>query len=340
MCGTAERVTVLAKYQRLEAEGVWRADDVAQRRDVIVSIGDATLTISDLNETALTHWSLAAVERVNPGERPAIFTPGADAPETLEIADGEMIDALMKVLRAIRRKGRHPGRLRLGMIGGGLVLSVVLGVLWLPGALARYSAAIVPEAARTEIGALLVQDVVRLTGAPCSEAAGQAALDRLSRRLFPGTRTKVLVMPSALQDTAHLPGGTILVSRSLVEDHETPDVLAGALLAEDLRRRDRDPFARAVRDGGLLAALRLLTSGKVPPEALARHAERVVASSPSPVAAAALAERFREAELRPGEFAATLGVEGAVLAAATEDLPAAPLLTDSGWIALQQICEE
>ena len=54
-------MTVLAEYQRLEAEGVWRADEDAQRRDVIVSIGEATLTLTDLNEVALTHWSLPAI---------------------------------------------------------------------------------------------------------------------------------------------------------------------------------------------------------------------------------------------------------------------------------------
>jgi hypothetical protein len=332
-------VTVLAKYQRLEAEGVWRADEDAQRRDVIVSIGDATLTISDLNEAALTHWSLAAVERVNPGERPGVFTPGADAPETLEIADAEMIDALMKVLRAIRRQGRHPGRLRVGLIAGGLALTLGLVLFWLPGALARYAAAIVPEAARVEAGAGLLNEVARLTGAPCRDTSGQAALDRLARRLFPQGATRILVLPSALRGTAHLPGGTILAGRELVEDHETAEILVGALLAEDVRRRETDPFARAVRDTGLFAEIRLLTTGEVPPAALAAHAEAIVGARPTPVAVETLAARFREAEVRPGAFAETLGGDADALVAGTEGLPAAPLLTDSGWIALQQICE-
>ena len=48
-------MTVLAKYQRLEAEGLWRPDPAAQRRDVIVSIGDATLTIATGNGSVLSH---------------------------------------------------------------------------------------------------------------------------------------------------------------------------------------------------------------------------------------------------------------------------------------------
>ena len=99
-------MTVLAKYQRLETEGVWRATPDAQRRDVIVSIGDATITISAGNGTALTHWSLPAIQRLNPGERPALYQPGEGSLETLEIAEAEMIDAVEKVLKAIR-KGAH-----------------------------------------------------------------------------------------------------------------------------------------------------------------------------------------------------------------------------------------
>lgn len=331
---------MLAKYQRLEAEGVWRADDSAQRRDVIVSIGDATLTLTDLNETALTHWSLAAVERSNPGQRPAIFTPGADALETLEIADTEMIDALMKVLRAIRRQGRHPGRLRFGLIATGLSAVILSGLFWLPGALARYAAAVVPESTRVDIGQALVREVSRLAGAPCGDASGQSALDRLAARLFPDTETRVLVLPSALQSTEHLTGGVFLVSHTLIEDYETPEVVAGALLAEDVRRRAQDPFVRAMRDGGLGASVRLLTTGRVPEVALAVHAESVVGNTPRSVDINLLAERFLEAEVRPGAFSTTLKSGRDVLETATAGIPAGPLLSDGEWIALQQICEE
>ena len=105
-------MTVLAEYQRLEAEGVWRASRDAQRRDVTVSIGKATLTITAPNGTALTHWSLPAVVRLNPGETPAVFGPGRDPTETLEIAETEMVEAIDRVLSAIRRP--NLGRTSLG----------------------------------------------------------------------------------------------------------------------------------------------------------------------------------------------------------------------------------
>ena len=65
-------MTAFREYERLEATGLWRATPEAQRREVLVSVGEATLTISDFQGRALTHWSLAAILRKNPGRMPAI----------------------------------------------------------------------------------------------------------------------------------------------------------------------------------------------------------------------------------------------------------------------------
>ncbi|QMU57276.1 MAG: hypothetical protein GKR98_03055 [Boseongicola sp.] len=335
-------MTVLDKYQRLEAEGIWRADADAQRRDVIVAIGDATLTITDLNEVALAHWSLPAVKRLNPGERPALFSPGDDAPETLEIADETMVDALRKVLRAIRRKGAHPGRLRALITISVLATIVLLSTLWLPGALARYTAAIVPEAARKQAGADLMENVERLTGAPCLDPSGRAALREFQTRLFPSRPPTLHVLPSAVRTTQHLPGDIILISHTLVEDFETPDVLAGFILAEDLRISAQDPFERMMHDAGIIAALQLLTKGTLPDTALVRHAEKLVASTPAAVPIRQLANKFTGAQTSPIEYSEVAGLSDADQEILEENAginDPQPLLSDSAWIALQHICE-
>ena len=82
--------TALAQYQRLESTGLWRETPEAQRRELIVRMGEATLILSDPRSGAVvTHWSLPAVERLNPGVTPALFSPGEDAAETIEIEAGE-----------------------------------------------------------------------------------------------------------------------------------------------------------------------------------------------------------------------------------------------------------
>ena len=48
-------MTVLAKYQRLECDAIWRAASDAQRQNVFVSLGDATLVIHDGADSALAH---------------------------------------------------------------------------------------------------------------------------------------------------------------------------------------------------------------------------------------------------------------------------------------------
>jgi hypothetical protein len=65
-------MTALSEFERLEAPGLWRPTPEAQRLNVIVSVGDATLTISDMQDRPLSHWSLPALHRLNPGKTPAL----------------------------------------------------------------------------------------------------------------------------------------------------------------------------------------------------------------------------------------------------------------------------
>jgi hypothetical protein len=102
-------MTALTKYQRLECPGLWRASPEDQRREVEVRFGEATLILIDPKSgSALSHWSLPAVERLNPGEDPPLFTPGTDALESLELTDPDMIDALQTVRRRSRRQPPAP----------------------------------------------------------------------------------------------------------------------------------------------------------------------------------------------------------------------------------------
>ncbi|MDP4989790.1 MAG: hypothetical protein NWQ37_01075, partial [Marivita lacus] len=107
-------MTALKEFQRLEAEGVWRATPADQRKDVIVSVGDASLTILDLRENVLAHWSVAAVARANKGQMPAIYHPDGDPGETLEFGEDsvQMIDAIERIRSAIDRTRPKPGKLR------------------------------------------------------------------------------------------------------------------------------------------------------------------------------------------------------------------------------------
>jgi hypothetical protein len=338
-------MTALSDYQRLEAAGVWRANPRAQRRDVVVSLGKATLVLTDPNDTALAHWSLAAVERRNPGENPAVFAPGADATEELELSDAEMIAAIERVRRAVAKARPAPGRLRTRLALAAAVLIVAGGALMIPEALIRQAARVAPPAARAEIGAQLVAHVERVAGAPCSSPAGDRALRRLETRLLGPEGGRIVVLGDGLATAAHVPGGTILVSHQLLENYETPEVAAGYILNERVAAMSSDPLLRLLDRTGTGAAFSLLTSGEVPDENLQDYAEYLLASGSEAMPDAALLAAFGEARVRATPYAQAMaagGVDTAALAAADPVPPelAMTILTDGDWVALQGICAD
>ena len=335
-------MTVLAEYQRLEAEGIWRPAPDAQRRGVIVSIGDATITIAAPNGTALTHWSLPAMRRLDVGEERAVYAPGEDAAETLEINDPEMVAALDRVLGSIRKRPAASRWAQRGVTLSVLAAVTAMAVFWLPGAITAYTASLVPAGARAQIGAAILEETRRVTGAPCSSPSGNRALTLLTERLFPTGGTRLVVLGSTLAGTENLPGGVILISHTLVEDYETPDVLAGHLVAETVRRDTRDPLARLLAAVPFRASLALLSTGRLRETDLARMAEWVVAAPSEPVAPDALVGPMLEAGVAPGAYARAVDISGETTGVLRSAVPenVRPVLEDTDWIALQRICLE
>ncbi len=340
-------MTALSEYQRLEATGLWRASPEAQRSEVIVSLGDATLVVSDMAERPLAHWSLPAIIRANPGERPAIYHPDGDPAETLELADSEaeMIAAIEKLRTAIARARPRPGRLR-RMIALGITLTVVAGaVFWLPDQLRRHALAVVPPVKRAEIGENLFNQMRGVTGAPCFEPGGVAALDRLAQRLSPPDgATRLMVVPDGVTDTVGLPGRTVLIGRTLVEDHEDPDVLAGHIIAAHLRARNADPLDRLLEHAGTMATIRLLTTGNLPDDILRSYAEHLLAADPPSLSDTELLDGFRAWTVRTTPYAYARDISGETTLSLIEADPFAgqsldPVLPDSDWLRLQGICE-
>lgn len=337
-------MTALTEFARLESGGLWREGPDAQRREVTVSLGDATLVISDNAGRALTHWSLPAVKRVNVGERPAVFTPDIEATETLEISDDLMIDAMEKVRKTVKRRRARPGRLRnvglFAVLGGVLAL----GVLWVPGALIREAQTVVPPVKRAEIGATLLGHIQRLTGQTCRSTLGTDALAKLyTRALGPDAGGQVFVVPGGPDTALYLPGGLIVMNRDLIEDTEDPAVVVGHILAATAQFRQQDPLAVLLQAEGIGTTVTLLTTGDIPAETLQGYAERLFAAPPPPVPDALLLELFAEGSIPSTPYAYALDVTGEttlglIEADPMQGQPRPELLSDADWISLQGIC--
>lgn len=340
-------MTALSEYQRLEAPGLWRASPDAQRSEIVVSIGDATLVITDMQDRALTHWSIPAVSRANPGQTPAIFHPDGDPGETLELNadEAEMIAAIEKLRSVVERRRPHPGRLRLVSLLASGAAVVALAVFWLPGAVRDHALRVVPDVKRSEIGAALSRHMQAVTGPPCRAPGGLEALAKLQDRLPAQRGTGTLgVVRGGVAGTVTLPGGTMLIQRALVEDHEEPDVVAGFVVAERMRVRAHDPLGALLDHAGLRAAFRLLTTGTPGDAALRDYAAYLLTAVPPPVSDEVLLDGFRAWNVRSAPYAYARDVTGETVLPLIEadpfagEAPPTPVLSDSDWLRLQGIC--
>jgi len=337
-------MTALTEFSRLESGGLWRASPDAQLRDVTVSFGNATLVISDSAARPLTHWSLPALQRLNAGERPALFTPDDDQTETLEISDDLMIDAMEKVRKTVKRRRSRPGRLRsFGLLAvvGGIALG---GILWLPDALIREAQIVVPPVQRAEIGATLLGHIQRLTGQTCRSRLGTQALNKLYiRALGADAGGQVFVVPSGPDTAVYLPGGLIVMNRDLIEDTEDPAVVAGYIIAAAAQARVQDPLAALLDSAGLGTTFTLLTQGEIAPDTLRAYGETLFANPPPRAPDDVLLNLFDDAQLSSTPYAYAVDVTGETTLGLIEADPmqgAAPdvLLRDAEWISLQGIC--
>lgn len=339
-------MTALKKYARLETTGLWRAGPEDQRREVVVAFGEASLVLSDARSgLAITHWSLAAVQRRNPGQLPALYAPGPeDVAETVEISEPSMIEAIETVRHAVARRPRR-GRLRLVVTGAVVAGLGLAALIWLPDALVTHTTRVVPFVQRQQIGTALLKEMTRFTGAPCASRDGLAALDRLTTRLFGSGAVQVVILRDGLPEggSTNVPGRVLVVDHALVENYDTPEVLAGHLLAERLRTDLSDPLARVLRDAGTAATLTLLATGDLPAGTLKEQAQLRLQAPPAPLQEAELLAEFDKAQVSATAYALSVDATAVTTRGLIEKDPmpparAKPLLPDADWLALQAVC--
>ncbi len=335
-------MVALKKYARIEASGLWRANAEAQRREVIVVLGDATLTIKTTNDEALAHWSIAAIQRANPGKSPARFYPDGDPTEELELREdeNEMIEAIETLRRAVERARPRPGRLR--VLGFTLSTCAVIAgaVFWLPSALLDHTLSVVPEVGRKEVGRALFDRMQRVTGPACGTSAGASSLAALSRRL---NAPDLAVMRGGLETAVGLPGGKILLARQLVEDFEEPDVVAGYIVVEQARSQGRDPLREVLEFAGTLGTFQLLTTGKLDAATLDAYAEHKLKMPGADLPMSEILAGFDTSEVRSTPYAYARDVTGETVLPLIEGdpmrgRPLYPLIPDADWLRLQAIC--
>ncbi|MDG1458180.1 MAG: hypothetical protein P8Q92_09910 [Pseudoprimorskyibacter sp.] len=331
-------MTAIDSYQKLEVSGLWRAGAEAQRREVIVALGEASLILRDTSDRVLTHWSLAALDKGYTDEALAIYSPAGDPSETLEFSDDarEMIDAIDRIRADVTARKPNPGRLRRLITTLIALFLICISVIWLPQTIVQYTARVLPDTQRMQLGAALLVDVTALAGPLCEDTTGREALQRFSKRLL-GAPNKLVVLESLDRDTAHLPGGLIAIGHGVLTAWDAPEVAAGFILAEAERAANQDATLNLLNDIGALGAIRLLIGGTLRPEDRTSYAKTLVQTQPDAVDSAALAMRFQATDMSARAYA--LATNQAEL---LQDDPfpggRKPVLSDSDWVRLQGLC--
>lgn len=336
-------MTALDRYVRLESDALWRAGVDAQRRDVTISFGDATLVIADGAGRPLAHWSLPALIRQNPGEAPAIYAPDDEASEVLEIADTTMVEAIEEVRKALSKSRPKPGKLRHWLTGGLILVTTLLAVFWLPGALTRQTLAVVPLPKRVEIGAAMLAHMQLQTGAPCRTPQATRAAVALSQRLFGGdTKTRIIVVPKLAQGGVALPGGLIVLDHGVLQSSDDPAAAAGFILASRAAVIHKDPLERLLNEAGLGVTFRLLTTGEIPGDILRDNANALLVGEAPVADAQVLRDMFAQANIPQAPYLSLADARTGNM----PDLGTDPLadqtvpwiLSDGDWVSLQNIC--
>jgi len=151
------------------------------------------------------------------------------------------------------------------------------------------------------------------------------------------------VLRAGVSSSLHLPGGIILLNRSLIEDHEDPAVAAGAVLVERARAQAKDPLVEVLSSGGMLASFRLLTTGKLDRQSLDRYAETMVTAPRPDVPQERILATFAQAAIPSTPYAYAIDITGESVLGLIEADPMAgrslePVLNDRDWVQLQNIC--
>ncbi|MFN4056756.1 MAG: hypothetical protein ACK4HW_01055 [Roseinatronobacter sp.] len=342
-------MTALKKYAKLEGLGLWAPTRPDQRREVIVSLGDATLVMMDArSQIVLSHWSLAAVERLNPGKMPAVYSPDADHDETLELDDPLLIEALETLRAALDPPPGLLARLRRAALVGAVAVTAGLAVFVVPSALVEHTTSVVPLAKRTELGEAMLADLSQTGVRVCTGGLGTAALAALYRRVIDGPGRFVVIegLDTPNPRVQHMPGRLYVIDARLLDTAEAPEELEAAILLAVARHAAEDPLRPLLRYAGSVATFRLLTSGDLPLTAMRGYALALLRATPRGPSAEGAVAQFQRVGLSPRAFLiASTALDPARDALAPSlralDLPeTGGMISDGQWVSLLNLCAE
>jgi Putative Zn-dependent protease, contains TPR repeats len=351
------------------------------RSSWLVDDGD-DLLIHDDADRELARWRTADVrlsKRPGDGGEPLRLCRRPPNLDRLVIGSPDDAAALVRRYPRLRCTGRMISPLRVGVWVLAAAISIALLVFVVIPALAERLANAVPATVEARLGVMLRDQFLRaivdraaldMDRPVCRTPGGDAVLERLAARLAAAAdlpvEVRVTVANSKVVNAFALPGGQVVVTRSLLDFAEHPDELAGVIAHELGHVAHHHPTAAAIKHAGGALLIGLLIGDVAGGSAMAvaastmldarysRDAEREAdayaaavmrANGYDPAAAAAFLERLAR-EHRPKIDVAPmlsthpqLAERQAILAGAATGATH-EAMTPSDWRTLKAICAD
>jgi hypothetical protein len=259
---------------------------------VVVSFGNATLVLTDLEERPLGHWALAGVQVTGREGAATVYAMTPEGGETLTIRDSDMVEAIAEVARAHAAPAPARRRRRLPLVPLLVLAALAVAAGFAPGLIRAQAARLVPPEKAEEFGDRMLLGVMEARGGSCNEPAGRRALGRLALEIDPATPPRLRVLDLGATPAVALPGGTVLIDRTALARAAEPAEVAGwaaAALAAD-------PVAALMRAAGPISDLRYIFTGALGEPALERATRAVLSPPAEPAVAPPVATDLSAAE--------------------------------------------
>ena len=266
-------MTALDEFDRLEAVAMLKrsADDPGQ--EVVVTLGEATLTMNQLSNKGdhpISHWSLAAVDLLEERPSETTYRLDAEAQERLIVQDTTFRNALGKIIRD-RQMAPAPPKSKRGLVAVLSCLALVaLAVLLLPGLIRQTATAMISPERAAILAAEMHPMIEARAGPACETVEARAVLDALSERLNPSGETRLAVHDLGDVNVISLPGDTVLLNAAALEEAPESGAIA-AWAALGIAGVVESPAVSGLfGEGGLIDGIRFLSSGELPETAKSR----------------------------------------------------------------------
>ena len=331
----------LDDYLRLESSARWHLSRDDAGRPVVVTLSKSHLTIVSRSDQPLAHWSFQALRQINPGQMPAIFTPDSqNGGETIELFDQQFAEMLQRMLaKGQKQESPQKASWSLPIYGFLLMMSLLAGIYYFSAPIAAGLAGFVSSSERDFIGERTFALVDELLGERCRTINGDRILVKLAGTILNG-EAEIRVVRSHHQITAHLPSSILVITDSLLREHDQFAIIGGFLLEEKLRSQQTDSVASLFRQMGLLAAARFFLHRKLDESDLEIFVTSQIFNNKRPVDRDELIVSFKNAGLSILPFAQANNLTEVIAASRGRrgSSQFTPPVSDQEWLDLQNLC--